>query len=102
VIAAKDEWDRARPEHRQHLPVQRIADSSDLLDVLLPRIALRPDLRNRRHQIAVVHDASAEGGQPFSEPGDPECGRSHIDAAAVAAEVERHADDVDGTHRLAL
>ena len=34
-------------------------------------------------------------GQPLAEAGDPKRRRPHVDAAAVAAEIERHADDVN-------
>ena len=57
----------------------------------------RLDFGDRRHQVALVDDRDAERGQPLAEPGDAERGRPHVDAAAVAAEIERHADDVDGT-----
>ena len=33
--------------------------------------------------------------EPLAEAGDPKRRRPHVDAAAVAAEIERHADDVD-------
>ena len=64
----------------------------------LLRVAGGLDLRDRRDEIAVVDDRHAERGQALAEPGDPERGRSHVDAAAVAAEVERDADDVNGPH----
>ena len=35
----------------------------------------------------------------LAEAGDAERRRPHVDAAAAAAEVERHADDVDGFHQ---
>ncbi len=49
-------------------------------------------------EIPIVHDRHAERRQALAEPGNAEGGRPHVDAAAVAAEVERHADDVNGTH----
>ena len=67
---------------------------------LLARIAQRLRFRDRRDEIALVDDRNAQRGQALAEPRDPECRRSHIDAAAIAPEVERHADDVDGTARI--
>ena len=45
-----------------------------------------------------VDHLDPEGVQPFPEAGNAEGGRSHVDAAAVAAEVERDADDVHRKH----
>ena len=39
---------------------------------------------------------AAERRDAVAEAGDPERRRSHVDAAAAAAEIERHADDVNG------
>ena len=82
--------------------VEPLADARDLPDVFLLRIAGGLDLGDRRDQIAVVYDGHAEGGQAFAEPGNAERGWPHVDAAAVAAEVERDPDDVDRTHGPAL
>ncbi len=70
--------------------------------ILAARIAAGLDLGNRRDEIAFVDDPVAEDLETFAEPGDPERGRAHVDAAPVAAEVERHADDVNGTGRIGL
>ena len=43
-----------------------------------------------------------ERGQPLAEPGNPERGRPHVDAAAIAAEIERDADDVNGRRHRTL
>jgi len=43
-----------------------------------------------RSRVSLTHEL-------FGQPGDPECGRSHVDAAAIAAKVEGHADDMNGT-----
>ena len=50
---------------------------------------------NRRRQVALVDDGVAERGDLLAEAGDAERRRPHVDAAPAAAEVERHADDVD-------
>ena len=62
------------------------------------RIAGGLGFGDRRDEIALVDDGHPERGQPFAEPGDAECGRPHVDAAAVAAEIQRDADDVNRAH----
>ena len=83
---------------RERRLVEPLADARDLADVFLGRVAERLDLRDRRDQIALVDDREAERGEPFAEPGNAERRGPHVDAAAVAAEVERDADDVSGSH----
>ena len=56
----------------------------------------RLDLRDRRDEVAGVDDRDAQRREPLAEAGDAERRRPHVDAAAVAAEIERHADDVNG------
>jgi len=51
-----------------------------------------------RDEIALVDDGHPERGQPFAKTGNPEGGRPHVDAAAVAAEIQRDADDVNRAH----
>jgi hypothetical protein len=51
-----------------------------------------------RDEIAFVHHAHPERREPFAEAGDAKRRRAHVDPAAVAAEVEQHADYVDRTH----
>ena len=98
VIAAEDERKPALLERRERGLVQLLADPGDLADVFLAGIAERFRFRDRRDDIPFVDDRHAERGQPFANARDPKRGRSHVDAAAVAAEVERHADDVNRTH----
>ena len=50
---------------------------------------------DRRRQIAAIDDDASERGDLFAEPGDAERRRSHVDAAAAAAHVERHADQMN-------
>ena len=45
--------------------------------------------RNRRDEIAFVDDRQPSAVEPLAEPGDAKRRRSHVDAAAAAAEVER-------------
>ena len=82
-------------EHAERRLVELLADARDLADVLLLRIAERLDLRNRRDEVAFVDDGHAERGEPLGEAGDAKRRWSHVDAAAVAAEVERDADEVE-------
>ena len=46
-------------------------------------------------EVAFVDDRAAERRELFAEAGNAEGGRPHVDAAAAATEIERHADDVD-------
>ena len=62
------------------------------------RSALR--FRNGRREIAFVDDGAAEAADSLAETGDAEGGGPHVDAAAVAAEIERHADDVHLAHEI--
>ena len=96
VIATEDERQTALFERRQRRLVEPLADFRDLADVLLVRVAERLDLGDRRDEVALVDDGDAERGQALAEPGDAERGRAHVDAAAVAAEIQRDTDDVDG------
>ena len=98
VVAAEHEREAAFLEHGERRLVELLADARDLADVFLARIAERLGLGNRRDEIAGVDDRHAQRRQPFAEPGDAKRRGPHVDAAAVAAEVERHADDVHGTH----
>jgi hypothetical protein len=52
--------------------------------------------RDRRHEVARVHDGNAESGQALAESGDAERGRPHVHAAPVAAKIQGNADDVYG------
>ena len=79
-----------------------LAHLGDVVDVLLALVAPLLRFGNRRRQIAAIDDRLAELRQAFAEPGDAERRRPHVDAAAAAAKVQRHADDVDGTHVVAL
>ena len=98
VVAAEHERHAALLESRERRLVQPLADLRDLADVLLLRVAGGLDFRDRRDEIALVDDRHAERGQAFAEAGNPERGGSHVDAAAVAAEIQRHADDVNRPH----
>ena len=66
----------------------------------LARVAQLAHFRDRRDQIALVDDREAQRREPLGQPGDAERGGPHVDAAAVAAEIERHADDVGCRHGM--
>ena len=76
-----------------------LADLRDLVDVFL--LLVRGPLRlwNRRRQVAPVDDGPAERGDLIADAGNAERRRSHINAAATAAEVERDSDQVNRLHR---
>ena len=86
----------AKPVAR--LVVERLTDAQNLAEIALARIARRRRFLGRRVDVAVVVDLVAERGQPLADAGDPHRGRSHVDAAAAAAEVERDADDAEAAH----
>ena len=99
VIAA--EHDRHRPflERGERRLIQLLADLRDIADVLLVFVALFLGLGNRCRQVALVDDRVTQRKDPLAEAGDSEGGWPHVDAAPVAAEVQRDADDVDGFQR---
>ena len=66
-------------------------------NVLLPRVAFRLDLGDRRHEVAVVDDGDAQSGEPLAQTRYAKGRRSHIDTPAIAAEVEGNADDMNRT-----
>ncbi len=100
VIAAEHDRQRALLQGGERRLVQLFADARDFADVLLLRIAERLDFRDGRDEVAFVDDGHSERGEPLRQSGDAKRGRSHVDAAPVAAEVERDADQVNrlGTH----
>src|SRR5205823_10211061 len=99
MISAEDEREPALFEDAERRLVQLFADARDLADVFLTRIAERLDFRNRRDEIPFIDHRDAKRRQTFGETADAKRRRSHVDAAAVAAEIERDADDVHGRHR---
>ena len=99
VIAAEHERERAFLERRERALEQLLADAGDVLDVALCDVARPLDLGNRRDDVALVDDGEAETRELLADAGDAERRRPHVGAAAIAAEVERYADDVDGLHR---
>ena len=98
VVAAEHDRHRAFVERRQRRLIHLLADLRDVADVFLALVAQLLRFGNRRREVALVDDRVAERGEPLAEAGDAERGRPHVDAAPAAAEVERHADDVDGLH----
>jgi hypothetical protein len=98
VIAPEHERKAALLERRERGPVQLFADAGDLADVLLAGVAKGLGLRDWRDEVAFVGDRYPERRQTLAEACDSKRGGPHVDAAAIAAEVERDADDVNRTH----
>ena len=98
VIAPEHERQRPGLEAGERRLVQRGADPRDVADVLLALVAGLLRLGNRHLEVALVRHRVAELLNPLVEPGDSQRGRPHVDASPSSAEVERHADDVDGNH----
>ena len=95
VIAAEHERQRAFLERDQRRLVQLFAHRGDVVDVFLALVA--PFLRfgNRRLEIAPIDDGAAKRREALVEPGNAKRRRPHVDAAAAAAKIQGHADDVD-------
>src|SRR6185436_12641144 len=95
VIAAEHERQRTVLERaRAHL-VEHLADACDLLDVLLGRVDRLLYLGDLRRKVAAIDDRAAERDDLIAKARDPHRRRPHVHAAPRAAEVKRHADDVD-------
>ena len=75
--------------------IQLLAHLRDVADVFLALVAQLLRLGNRRGEVAFVDDRVAERGDALAEAGDAKRRRAHVDAAPAAAEIERHADDVN-------
>jgi hypothetical protein len=78
--------------------VKPLADVRNLPHVLLALVAGAFRFRDRDVEIALVDHLAAQRRNLAIESGNAERGRSHVDAVPSRAEVERHADDVDGAH----
>ena len=102
MIAAEDDRHRTLVERSQRGLVELQADLCDIADVLLVLVAQLLRFGNWRGQVPFIDDRVAQCGELLAKPGDAEGGRSHVDAAPAAAEVERDTDDVDGLHKLKL
>jgi hypothetical protein len=98
VIAAQHEWQRTVVERLQRKVVQLLTDLGDVADVFLLRVRRPLRLRNRRGQVTLVDDRPAERCNLVANPRDPKRRRSHINASAPGAKVERNANQMDGFH----
>src|SRR5438034_4092251 len=98
VIAAQDERHRPLIERHECGLIELLTHLGDVADVFLPLVAQGLRFRNGRREIAFVDDDAAEAADSFAETGDAQGGGPHVDAAPVAAEIERHADDVHLAH----
>ena len=56
--------------------------------VLSVRIPERFDFGYRRDEVTFVEHRDAKSGEPLGEAGDTKGGGAHVDAAAIAAEIE--------------
>ena len=100
MIAAEHDRHGTFVERSQRGLVELQADLRDIADVFLVLVAQLLRFGNWRGQVAFVDDRVAQCGKLLAKPGDAEGGRSHVDAAPAAAEVEGHTDDVDGFHKV--
>ena len=102
VIAADDDRKGAGGVAVERLRVQGLADVADLVDVPLLRVPGVARLRRRRDDVAAILHVMAERGEPIADARDAHGRRPHVHAAASAAEIERHADQMDVGHGVAL
>ena len=100
VIAAEHDRHGALEQRLERRLIQLLADLGDLPDVLLALVSRLLRFGDRRGEVALVDDRAAEARDLLAEPGDPKRRGSHVHAAAVAAEIQRDADDVDGLHKV--
>ena len=100
VVAAEHERKSAALERRERHLVDLLTDPRDVQDVFLPIVVLVLRLGNRRRQVAVVDDRVAQPREALAEAGDTKRRRPHVHAPSSAAEIERHANDVNGLHEL--
>ena len=80
--------------------VDLLADPRDVQNVFLPIVVLVLGLRNRGRQVAVVDDRVTQSREALAKAGDTKRRRAHVHAPAPAAEIERHANQMDGLHKL--
>ncbi len=95
VIAAEDERNFAGFERLQHQVGALGAGGGDFLEVLGVGCAFFFLLGDGDGDVAGVFDNVADGFEARFESGDADGGRTHVNAAAGLAEVERNADHAD-------
>ena len=109
MVAAEDERHRAAPFDLLDEARELLRDADDLVHVVRAatraEIALvHPPIPVRGTPLIGIGDADvtrvlhgeAESGEALGEAGITDGRRPHVDAAAVSAEIHRHADDRDG------
>ena len=100
MVAAEHEGQRTVPRRLLDERGERGAGLQDLGQEPRPLVHERERLRLGRDDVAAVEDGERDLRQPLLEPGVADRRRAHVDAASGLAEVERRADDRDGTlHR---
>src|SRR5439155_12053854 len=101
MVAAKDQWKSAAPHHCRDLLGQLLRDCDDLLMAMRLRLrrmgALLAAIGNREVAVILHHDPHSPQSPLEVRVADRR--RAHIDATAVATEIHRDADDLDGARR---
>jgi len=95
VVAAEHERQRALLERQLHEPGHTAARRLDLGQVTRSLVRLVGGLLHGRLDVAPVHTAVADPGQPVVQARVPNRRRTHVDAASAGAEIEGRADDRD-------
>src|SRR5947209_6236488 len=102
VVAAEHQRKRALRDDVVDDSGQLVADRLDDREVLRVLLGNARRLGDRDAQVAVVGHRDAELLQRLLQPRVADRRGTHVDAAAVGAQVHRHADDVDARDRLAV
>ena len=100
MVAAEHEREGALPHRLLDERGELRARLEDLRQEPRPLVLERERLGLGRDDVAAVRHGEPDLREPLLEPGVADRRRAHVDAAARLAEVERRADDRDGTlHR---
>ena len=95
VVAAEHERQRVLLERERDEPGDAAARGLDLGQVARARSVSSVASEHGSLDVAPVEDVVADRGEPVVEPRVADGRRTHVDAAAARAEVERGADDRD-------
>src|SRR5688500_12150727 len=95
MVAAQNDRARHLVSRAKDGLIDLEAHTGNVFHIPLMRIAWPFGFGNRGGDVALVNDYALEGSQLLAQTGDAEGGWAHIGAAPVAAEIERHADEMD-------
>ena len=99
MISAEGQRNFSGLERLDHQLRMLGAGRGDFLQILRVRVAFFLLFRHGDGDVAAVFDLVAERLEARFESGDADRRRSHVDAAARLAEIERHTDDANFSGR---